>query len=89
MLLICVVCSFCGKDFVTLSRHSWRCKQRVHHAEQDHSADNRGNHAPVINSPRVVTSSRNVIKCCCGKVYAKVREMLRCISAVVYRVIQG
>ena len=22
--------SFCGKDFVALGRHQWRCKQRVH-----------------------------------------------------------
>ena len=67
MLLVCVVCSFCGKDFVTLGRHSWRCKQRVHHAEQDHSADNTGNQMPVMNSPNVVISSRNVKKCCCCK----------------------
>ena len=68
MLLICVVCSFCGKDFVTLGRHSWRCKQRVHDAEQDHFAENAGKQTPAINSPTVVISSRHVIKCCCGKV---------------------
>ena len=68
MLLIFVVCSFCGKDFVTLGRHSWRCKQRVHHAEQNNSAENTASRTPVMNSPNVVISSRNVIKCCCGKI---------------------
>ena len=68
MLLVCVVCSFCGKDFVTLGRHSWRCKQRVHQGEQDHSAQNMANQAPVMNSPNIVISRRSVIKCCCGKI---------------------
>ena len=68
MLLVCVVCSFCGKDFVTLGRHSWRCRQRVHQGEQDHSAQNMANQAPVMNSPNIVISRRSVIKCCCGKI---------------------
>jgi len=68
MLLVCAVCSFSGKDFVSLGRHSWRCKQRVHHAEQDNSAENNATRTPVMNSPNVVISSRNVVKCCCGKI---------------------
>ena len=68
MLLNSAVCSFCEKDFVTLGRHSWRCKQRVNYAEQDHSAENAARQTPVMNSPNVVVSSRTVIKCCCGKV---------------------
>ena len=87
MLLVCVVCSFCGKDFVTLGRHSWRCKQRVHHVEQDHSADNTGNQTPVMNSPNVVISSRNVIKCCCGKMCKGARGLK--MHQRSCRVIQG
>jgi hypothetical protein len=87
MLLVCVVCSFCGKDFVTLGRHSWRCKQRVHHAEQDHSADNTGNQTPAMNSPNVVISSRNVIKCCCGKMCKGARGLK--MHQRSCRVIQG
>ena len=68
MLLVCVVCSICGKDFVTLGRHAWRCKQRVHQGEQDHSTQNMANQAPVMNSPNIVISRRSVIKCCCGKI---------------------
>ena len=62
MLLVCTVCSFCGKDFVSLGRHSWRCKQRVN----QESTTTR--EAPVVNSPAVVISKRTVIKCCCGKI---------------------
>ena len=68
MLLVCVVCSFCGKDFVTLGQHSRRCKQRAHHAEQDHFTETKENQTPTMNSPSVVISSRNVIKCCCVKI---------------------
>ena len=57
MLLIFVICSFCGKDFIMLGQHSWRCKQRVHHAEKDNSAGNTSKNTSV-NSPNVVISSR-------------------------------
>jgi len=60
------VCSFCGKDFVALGRHQWRCKQRVHSNTTGPDGD--------INIPLVrdtVSPVRNIdiasIKCCCGK----------------------
>jgi hypothetical protein len=68
MLLLCVVCSYCGKDFVTLGRHSWRCKQRVNQAEQSGSENPTARKVPVVNSPTVVIESRTVVKCCCGKI---------------------
>ena len=67
MLLLCTVCSFCGKDFVSLGRHSWRCKQRVNQAGQSGSESATSREAPVVNSPAVVISKRTVIKYCCGK----------------------
>ena len=67
MLLTCVVCSFCDKDFVTLRRHSWRCKQRINQAEQD-PPDATTRQVPVMQSPNVPVSSRTVVKCCCGKI---------------------
>ena len=67
MLLLCVVCSFCGKDFVTLGRHSWPCKQRVNQVEQSGSG-NPTREVPVVNSPAVVIESHTVVKCCCGKI---------------------
>ncbi|CAB3987434.1 Hypothetical predicted protein [Paramuricea clavata] len=67
MLSICVACSFCGQDFVSLGRHSWRCKQRINHAEQDRP-NITSRDVPVMQSPNVPVPSRTVVKCCCGKI---------------------
>ena len=67
MLSICVACSFCGQDFVSLGRHSWRRKQRINHAEQDRP-DITPREVPVMQSPNVPVPSRTVVKCCCGKI---------------------
>ena len=29
ILSFCVVCSWCGEDFVSLGRHAWRCKSKL------------------------------------------------------------
>ena len=67
MLSICVVCSFCDQDFVSLGRHTWRCKQRINHAEQDRP-NTSSREVPVMQSPKVAVQSRTVVKCCCGKI---------------------
>ena len=67
MLSIFVVCSFCGQDFVALGRHSWRCKQRINQPEQENPGAT-PRPVPVIQSPNVPSSSRMVVKCCCGKI---------------------
>ena len=67
MLSICVACSFCGQDFVSLGCHSWRCKQRINHAEQDRP-DITSREVPVMQSPNVPVPSRTVVKCRCGKI---------------------
>ena len=66
MLLLCVACSFCGKDFVTLGRHSWRCKQRGNQAHRIENPPTR--ELPALNTPIVVIESRTAVKCCCGKI---------------------
>ena len=30
LFLVLAICSFCGKDFVSLGRYSWRCKTKLH-----------------------------------------------------------
>ena len=68
MFLICAVCSFCGgKDFTSLGRHSWRCKQRVNPTEQT-ASENPTREMHDTSSPKIVISSRSVVKCCCGKI---------------------
>ena len=66
MLAICVVCSFCGQDFVSLGRHSWRCKERIN--QDQNSSENIEREVPVVSAPSVPITQRAVIKCCCGKI---------------------
>ena len=67
MLLTCVICSFCGQNFVTLGRHSWCCKQRVNRAEHDKSGATFRT-VPVMQSSNAPMTSRTVVKCCCDKI---------------------
>ena len=57
-----VVCSFCGQDFVSLGRHAWRCKEKIHRAERPSDGEKQMPN-PVDNGPRIL-----YVKCCCGKV---------------------
>ncbi len=68
LLLVCVICSFCGKNFESLGRHEWRCKRKIHHVENIENETTLLGRMPVITSPGVGTPKRSGIKCCCGKV---------------------
>jgi hypothetical protein len=63
MLAICAVCSFCGKEFVTLDRHSWRCKEKIN---QDRPANTVNQNMLVMHSP-VRIANTNDVKYYCGK----------------------
>ena len=63
MLAICAVFSFCGKDFITPGRHSWRCIENIN---QDRPANTVNQNMPVMHSP-VRISNTNDVKCYCGK----------------------
>ena len=66
LLLSCVICLFCGKDFVTLGRHQWRCKQKVNENVHYGSASQKGMPVePVITSPTSAIHKSGVK--CCGK----------------------
>ena len=78
MLAICAVCSFCGKEFVTLGRHSWRCKEKIN---QDRPANTINENMPVMHSP-VRISNTNDVKCYCGK-SCKGTRGLKCTNVVV------
>ncbi len=80
MLAICAVCSFCGKEFVTLGRHSWRCKQKLN----QNLPGNTVNQMPVIHSA-VRISNTDDVKCYCGMYvnHAKEHGVLKCINVVV------
>ena len=73
-LLVFIVCSFCGKDFKTLGRHTWRCKEKgkLNNEDKNHARvtgkgeDTISMTATCMDSPSSISSS---IKCSCGKVY--------------------
>ena len=61
-----IICGFCGKDFVSLGRHSWRCKSKVEYGQET-----RVNSIPAIEIPSqecLPVKSYKAVKCCCGKV---------------------
>ena len=65
ILLAGVVCSFREKDFVSLGRHAWLCKQRIHRAESHNVGEKQ---LPNDHDPVADTASRVCFtKCCCGK----------------------
>ena len=59
-----VVCSFCGKDFVSLGRHAWRCKHRISRAERPSArVDEDANESVAADASSRVC----LVKCCCGR----------------------
>ena len=71
-----IICGFCGKDFVSLGRHSWRCKSKVEYGQET-----RVNSIPAIEIPSqecLPVKSYKAVKCCCGKV--KGRAVLKCTN---------
>ena len=61
-----MICGFCGKEFVSLGRHSWRCKSKV-----EYNQKTTANVSPVMEIPAqecLPVKSCKAIKCCCGKV---------------------
>ena len=63
ILIVFAICSFCGKDFVSLGRHSWRCKSRINTDDSDILQTS--GHLPV--EKRTIVGHCAEITCCCGK----------------------
>ena len=64
VLLAGVVCSFRGKDCVSLGRHAWRCKHRITRAERPSAGvDEDANESVAADASSRVC----LVKCCCGR----------------------
>ena len=72
-----VICSFYGRDFVTLGRHSWRCKCRVVEGQEPRNAFNQS--INVLQEDEAPIKINMGIKCCCGKVCKGIHG-LRCTN---------
>ena len=61
-----MLCGFCGKEFVSLGRHTWRCKSKLDF--KDKSNDNVVPAVEIRSQECLPPSSYKALKCCCGKV---------------------
>ena len=73
MFLVFVICSFCGRDFVSLGRHSWRCKRRVIEGQELRTTVNLS--INILQEDQAPVECISHIKCCCGKVCKGVRGL--------------
>ena len=61
-----ILCGFCGKEFISLGCHTWRCKYKIEFNETTKQND-----VPTVeirSQECLPASSYKVVKCCCGKV---------------------
>jgi len=63
VLLVFVVCSYCGNDVVSLGRHSWRCKSRM----MDNEPENSSTSGHLNVEGRAVIVNSHEIAYCYGK----------------------
>ena len=66
IFLAFVICSFCGRDFLSLGRHSWRCKRRVVEGQEPRNTVNQM--INVLQEDQAPITINTGIKHCCGKV---------------------
>ena len=67
LCLIFVVCTFCGKDFMSIGRHSWRCKKKLNTGSGCNSVDSTIQKQITPDSIPVITNSDKNVKRTCGK----------------------
>ena len=73
IFLVSVICSFCGRDFVSLGRHSWRCKRRAVEGQEPRTTVNQA--INVLQEDQAPVKCNSDIKCCCGKVCKGIRGL--------------
>ena len=73
LLIFSVVCNYCGKDFISPGRHSWRCKSKIPN-QQDRNHGNGENvencnnvEFPDVKVNDVSISNTGNVSCTCGK----------------------
>ena len=70
---------FCGKDFVSLGRHEWRCRSRLNRTSESGFENATTNSQADVNIDHISTTK--IIRCACGKSWAS--RVLQCISVAV------
>ena len=69
ILLVLVVCSFCGKDFKSLGRHVWRCKEKIKGNKEKDQGDAPDDMDAETSPKSLSSTSRNppTVNCSCRK----------------------
>jgi len=67
LLFVFTVCSFCGKEFVSLGQHSGRCKSKLHRESEFQNSRNISSPLLPPESMKVVTNGSKIVNCSCGK----------------------
>ena len=78
-----IICGFCGKEFVSLGRHSWRCKSKV--GGEQGTTENINPATEMPTQLCLPIASFKAVKCCCGKVCKGARglKMHQCSCRVI------
>ena len=71
-----IACVYCGKDFQSLGRHSWRCKKKLNNTSKPNEPEKT---ALQLDSEPV--SGYNIVKHVCGK-ECKGMKGLKCTKGV-------
>ena len=57
-----IACVYCGKDFQSLGRHSWRCKKKLNSTSKPNEPEK-----TALQLDSEPASGYNIVKCACGK----------------------
>ena len=68
-----IICGFCGKEFVSLGRHSWRCKTKV--GNQLETTQNVNLPVEIPSPECLPIKPSKAVKCGCGKICKGVRGL--------------
>ena len=81
LFFVFIVCSFCGKDFKSLGRHAWRCKEKAKSRDKErNNATTTGDSVYETSLPMIDSDLRSStcvsVKCSCGKMCCNGRRGL-------------
>ena len=65
LLVISIVCTWCGKDFVSLGQHTWRCRSKIN--PEDINSTRSSSNKTLGKTTTQPVLQVNEIQCSCGK----------------------
>ena len=62
IFVVFIACVYCGKDFQSVGRHSWRCKKKLHNVDEQGDSGN-----ITLQRDSESNGACMVVKCSCGR----------------------